>query len=154
MQARRGDWQVALSACTLSGTHPGETMSARPLLVALAALLTACGGGAGSSSAVTRDSAGISIIENPELDDARRRFVVADKPAVVVGALEGSEEEHFTRIAGILRLSTGEIAVAEMRPAEIRVFSAEGDFVRRIGRPGEGPGEFDQIAGLVAGGEA
>jgi hypothetical protein len=126
-------------------------MSARPLLAALALLLPACRPDTASSPAVTRDSAGISIVENPAPDSSHPRFVVSDTPTVVIGAADGAEEELFTRISGVSRLSSGEIAVAEMRPAEIRVFGPTGEFVRRIGRPGEGPGEFKQLAGLVQG---
>lgn len=124
-------------------------MSARPWFVSLAWIVVACGPDAGSAPAVTRDSAGISIVENAAPDSSYPQFTIADTPTVVIGAVDGAEEEHFTRITGVTRLSNGEIAVAEMRPSEIRVFNAAGEFVRRIGRPGEGPGEFGQLAGLV-----
>ncbi|MGQ0704123.1 MAG: 6-bladed beta-propeller [Gemmatimonadales bacterium] len=44
----------------------------------------------------------------------------------------------------------GRIYVADQRPAVIKVFDAEGRFVRTIGRDGEGPGEF-RVAYIAAG---
>jgi len=39
--------------------------------------------------------------------------------------------------------------VADYQANEIRVFDREGNFVRTIGRQGEGPGEFLRLAGIV-----
>jgi hypothetical protein len=39
----------------------------------------------------------------------------------------------------------GTLAVAESKPAQVKVFGPDGRFMRTIGRPGDGPGEF-QVA--------
>lgn len=48
----------------------------------------------------------------------------------------------FTRVDEVDVDSDGQIFVFETRPPEIRVYSASGELVRRIGRQGRGPGEL------------
>lgn len=45
--------------------------------------------------------------------------------------------------------AAGRIYVLETRPQDIRVFGADGRFIRRIGRPGAGPGEYQNANGLA-----
>lgn len=68
---------------------------------------------------------------------------------VVIGALEGPEEQVFGEVAGVVVDGEGRIWVADDQAKEIRVFDADGAFVRTIGRDGEGPGEFRNLSGLA-----
>lgn len=64
-----------------------------------------------------------------------------------IGAFaEGPEEYLFSEIYAVAVDSvSGEIYVADQGSGDIRVFDRKGSFVRRIGRPGNGPGEFDYV---------
>jgi hypothetical protein len=126
----------------------------RPLPLVLVALtfLSGCQGGAPSGeTAVVRDSAGVAIHEFPagvlQLPPALR---LAEAPEVRIGVVGGAAEYQWTRPVAAARLSDGGFAVLEQVPAEIRVFDASGVFVRRIGREGDGPGEFRSPVGLAA----
>lgn len=116
------------------------------------ALLTGCEGGAPSPEApVSRDSAGVAIHEFPA--DVLQRppsLRLEDAPEVRIGVVGGSPEYQWTRPVAAARLSDGGFAVLEQVPAEIRVFDASGAFVRRIGREGDGPGEFRSPLGIAA----
>jgi hypothetical protein len=68
---------------------------------------------------------------------------------VIIGELEGEDVYVFGRISGVTVDSRGQIHVADSQALEIRVFSREGEFLRRVGRDGEGPGEFRHIGGLA-----
>jgi len=121
-------------------------------LLLLCALLAGCQGGAPSDGlAVVRDSAGVAIHEFPagvlQHPPALR---LADAPDVRIGAVEGAAEYQWTHPVAAARLSDGGFAVLEQLPAEIRVFDASGVFVRRIGREGDGPGEFRSPLELTA----
>jgi sugar lactone lactonase YvrE len=52
------------------------------------------------------------------------------------------EEEFFGVILGINDDAEGNIYLLDMQLAEIKVFSPDGEYLRTIGREGEGPGEF------------
>jgi hypothetical protein len=66
---------------------------------------------------------------------------LSTRPTVVIGA-DADTMAEFSTIATAARLSSGEISVTTVRPAEIRLFSASGAFLKRLARPGGGPGEL------------
>ena len=65
-----------------------------------------------------------------------------------IGSLGGADEYTFSEINSIAVGESGAIYVGDTHPASIRLFSPDGGFVRRIGREGEGPGEFRSLAGI------
>jgi hypothetical protein len=67
-----------------------------------------------------------------------------------IGQLEGSEEYTFGFVSDIAVARDGSIFVAEVNPVGLRLFDAKGKFVKRIGRAGNGPGEYRQIDALVS----
>jgi hypothetical protein len=68
---------------------------------------------------------------------------------VAIGAVDGPDEYVFGQISGVVVDGERRIHVADPQALEIRVFSPEGEFLRRVGRDGEGPGEFRHISGLA-----
>lgn len=92
-----------------------------------------------------RDSAEVRIVENGgDLGPPRP----LGEPALVIGAEDGPPEAQFGRVVGALRLSTGEIAVADAMADEIRLFGADGVHRRTFGGRGSGPGESRDLARL------
>ncbi|TVP48678.1 MAG: hypothetical protein EA350_02950 [Gemmatimonadales bacterium] len=125
------------------------------LLLLLAFVSVGCDAPAVATSApepTVADSAGVQILRFPAsaLEVSAPRQLAPD-PAVRIGVVEGPAEYQWTRPMAAVRLPDGGFAVAEGTPAEIRVFDAGGTFVRRIGRPGEGPGEFRSPQALARG---
>lgn len=66
--------------------------------------------------------------------------LVADEEARIGDA--DDPDVGFSRVGGIDVDAEGHVYVLEGQSAEIRVYDPEGALVRRIGRRGEGPGEF------------
>lgn len=119
--------------------------------MATAVIITFILGACGASDRpgiVARDSAGIRIVEN-ELDPARTApLTVEMEPEVQIGAVDGPEEQTFRSVAGAMRLADGRILVADVD--RVLVYDASGAHLFTFGRKGEGPGEFDRIAKVVA----
>lgn len=117
-----------------------------PLLLLL--LVSGLGVGCGESvdprlEPLVRDSAGAVIHEFPAGVLERPASIrLADAPSVRIGVVEGAPAYQWTRPVAAARLSDGGFAVLEQVPAEIRVFDSSGQFRHRIGREGDGPGEF------------
>ena len=65
-----------------------------------------------------------------------------------IGSLDGPAEYSFSDINSIAVSQSGSVYVDDTHPASIREFGPGGQFVRWIGREGEGPGEFRSIAGV------
>ena len=55
----------------------------------------------------------------------------------------------FGDIVGLAVDGSGRTYVADRASQEIRVFDADGNFLRRFGRRGEAPGEFQRLGGVV-----
>lgn len=62
------------------------------------------------------------------------------EPILTIGRSDSTTE--FVGLVAVTRLSTGEIAVVNGQPPEIRLFSPSGKFLRLLARPGSGPGEL------------
>jgi hypothetical protein len=101
-------------------------------------------------SALVRDSSGIRIIEfTLETNPASGVWRLASQPDLTLDSREDDPIFQFFRVADVLPLPNGGLAVANGGTSEIRIFDAEGGYERTIGRPGEGPGEFRGLAWIA-----
>lgn len=112
-------------------------------------VLVACGGGesGGAGEASVRDSAGIQIVENTGPVDAEG-WALSAEPLMQVGGDPANPQYDFTRIAGAVLLSDGRVAVANAGSNEIRFYTPDGQHQLSVGRLGEGPGEYQLMAGV------
>lgn len=76
------------------------------------------------------------------------RWRVGNAPLVVIGGSAAPGPTEFQMVGAITPLGQGDIAIADIYAAEIRVFDTHGRHVRTMGRRGRGPGEFGGIFGL------
>jgi len=108
--------------------------------------LTGCAGGESPGipgEATVRDSAGLRIVET---DPAGLPVWSAEPdPILSIGSLDGVDDALY-RVTGVDRLSDGTWVIASRGLSEIRLFDEDGGFLRAIGGPGEGPGEFTGLA--------
>jgi len=91
-----------------------------------------------------RDSAGVRIVSYERNAAPKHRWTLESKPILEIGRNADEGPTAFAGIAGVVRLSDGRIAVANVKPSEIRLYSSSGAFQRALGRNGQGPGEFNQ----------
>lgn len=70
------------------------------------------------------------------------------EPDLVI-ASEEDVPQSFADVRGVVTDPAGRIYVLEADVPEVRVFSRDGEFIRRIGRDGQGPGEFERPNGLA-----
>ena len=119
-------------------------------LVGAGLLAAGCGGGGGE--AITRDSAGISIVENTgPVWPAGGGWKVVDSPTVDIGGGGTEPGQDLDQVAGPVRLSDGRIALSNAGTNEIRIYDAQGVHQRSTGRAGSGPGEFQNMTGIWLG---
>lgn len=87
------------------------------------------------------------LIDLPGTDRAIR----ADFEEVFrVGSFDGDVWETFGDIAGVSFDAAGNLYVLDRQANQITVIDSQGQFVRTIGQPGEGPGEFRMAMGFTA----
>lgn len=136
--------------CGGKGTRWRGGSVTRVVWTAVTVACAGCGGEAARPAPIVRDSAGVTIVENPALPtDAALPWTVAAEPAVDMGLLEGDEAYQFYEVRGIARLSDGRIVVANGGSQELRFYDSAGKHLMSTGRKGGGPGEFEDL-GLVA----
>lgn len=116
-------------------------------------VVVACNPGGGEEggewAGTIRDSAGVSIVSNPESGtwtDADR-WVISEE--MRIGTTAGDPDYQFGQIGGIAELSDGSLLVLDVQAQHLRLFSAAGEYLRTIGGAGSGPGEFGLGAGPV-----
>jgi hypothetical protein len=116
-----------------------KLMSLCALALAIPAVLVA-------QSPTVHDSAGITIVDNIAplwTRDAPEHLGAT--PILSLGSATGAPEEQFGVVQDAVRLGNGDVVVADRKNYELRVFGRDGQFVRRIGRRGDGPGDLQGI---------
>ena len=138
---------------SLSDPHTVADSSRRPSLrslpgrlTAIALAIAACVGfhsstlaGEWAGTEETRD--GATHVMNPATPSNGTVSVDVEE-MWRLGGLSDAEEEFFGVISGITTDSDGNVYLLDAQLTEVKVFSANGEYVRTIGREGEGPGEF------------
>jgi hypothetical protein len=120
------------------------------VLAAAVLAVAACGGRRDDVAdlAVRTDTVGDTIIVRTE-----RGSVWGNPPrlteVVRIGALEGSDEYVFGRIAAVVVAPDGRIHVLDTQVPTVRVYDGDGRHLLSFGRRGEGPGEMRQPTGLA-----
>ncbi len=117
------------------------------LLATFVLTVSACTGGPKETDDLTvRDSAGVRLADNPaHAPDASTTWTVEPVPSVDIGT-SGDAASDLHRVMAATRLADGRILVASAGTHELRIFDDTGRHLRTIGRRGEGPGEFDELA--------
>jgi hypothetical protein len=92
--------------------------------------------------ALVRDSSGITIVQN-EIRSPEVECSLEPEASLRIGSPNGAGDGHdLHRVSDASRLSDGRVAVLNRSTAEVRLYDANGRFLRSLGRSGDGPGEF------------
>jgi hypothetical protein len=136
-----------------------ETMSMmtgtkRRAVLLLALLAAACGGDGRFAGTVT-DSAGVQIVTSPP----QGMWAAGEVPTIAeelrIGTTGDDPNYQFGQIAGIDVGADGSIYVLDQQSRNVRVFDAQGKYVRTLGGPGSGPGELSALTvGLLVTGDS
>jgi hypothetical protein len=102
------------------------------------------------SEATIRVENGVTIVENPGIHIADSLAWSIDTTDVVrIGVVEGPDEYVFGRLIAALFLPGRNILVADGPAHELRVFDSRGQFIRKTGRRGGGPGEYNLLSNVL-----
>ena len=87
----------------------------------------------------------------PESIAAAPEWTLSRVARVSIGVAEGDERYMFSRVNGITRTRTGNFFVTDGgREPALKLFDSTGQFIRRLGRRGNGPGEFEYLTSPFA----
>jgi len=94
-----------------------------------------------------RDSAGIRVVESFGPTWAST-WHVDPEPALTIGNADGSPDQVLEQVSGAVMLTGQQIVVADGGQLALLCYDSSGNLLRRIGRRGGGPGEFESIEWL------
>ena len=139
----------------LPNTHLRSSVRGRLAVASLFAvnslfsgLATGCGPEDVGPTPIVQDSAGVEIVRHGPLA-AYGRPVYPAEYILAIGDMEGPPEMLFAEVAGVELLDDGTVVVLDREAAEVRQFSPDGSFLRRISRRGSGPGEISGDATIA-----
>jgi len=95
------------------------------------------------------DSAGVIIVQNTPQGLWMESEGWTLEEDLRIGGLGGDIAYQFGQVGTIAIDSKGQIYVSDAQAQEVRVFSAAGEYLRTVGRPGSGPGELGLGASVV-----
>lgn len=112
------------------------------LAVFLSIPLVACADNDSRWTGTTRDSAGVTVVANPDIGMWAPGEEWGVEEELRIGAAEGDPHYEFGSIGGITVDSDGRIFVLDGQAQQIRVYSPDGIFEQTVGNRGDGPGEL------------
>lgn len=111
--------------------------------ISILAVLTACSnGGHLTDTAVRRDSAGITIVENSAPSWGEGSAWRVDTAPMLAIASDAGEGAEFQSIMSVVRLENGTTVATDTRPPFVRAFDTTGSLAWTAVREGGGPGEL------------
>ena len=93
---------------------------------------------------VSRDSAGVVIVENP-MGAGTLSWEVDREPQLTIGSISGDPDQELDQVTGAVRLAGDRIVVANGGRMELLFYDRNGVLLRRVGGRGSGPGEFQSL---------
>jgi len=84
---------------------------------------------------------GVTIVKNP-LEPMYGEEALFIEEEITIGKAEGREEYMFQNLYSLAVNDNGDIFALDTKAQHVNVYNREGLYLRTIGRPGQGPGEF------------
>lgn len=123
------------------------------LVILVALWAVGCEDGESGKVATVQDSAGVAIASNPRAALLTApEWSISETPTWSVGAAEGDSLEVLFQVEDAATISSDRVAI--LTQEGIRLHDRTGSFLGRIGRPGEGPGEFVRAFDLIVAGDS
>jgi hypothetical protein len=121
------------------------------LIVVVAGIVAACGGGETRWAGTITDSAGVTIVSNGDVGIWAPGEEWTVEEEVRIGSLDGPAEYQIGQVGSLAVDSKGRILVLDRQAQHIRVYSADGIYEETIGARGGGPGELGYGMALLTG---
>lgn len=98
---------------------------------------TACTEGSpATGDSVSRDSAGIRIIESVQSLLPESSWEIGGIPILSIGRADGDSTQELYRVMGALRLAPDTLLIVNGGTAEVRWYDGQGQLIRSAGRQG------------------
>jgi hypothetical protein len=89
----------------------------------------------------------VTVVKNPK-EPLYKTPVFELKEELSIGGPEAQEDAAFGQIASVAIDDAGTLYVLDARASNIKIFDASGEYLRTVGRQGQGPGELEYPTNL------
>ncbi len=117
--------------------------------LALCAAVGCSGPDEATPAATVTDSADVRVVTYDLVGVDVPTYRTVAEHDLQIGVQEGAPEYSFSSIPDIAMAPDGSLVVSDELARELRVYDPQGMFLNRIGRSGEGPGEFGSAPTIV-----
>lgn len=104
-------------------------------------LLFFCGKQNSQWKGTIEEEDGMTVVKNPK-EPMYSEDVFHLEEELTIGEAEGRKEYMFSLIRDIAVDNQGRIYVLDLKKAQIKLFNRKGDYLKTIGKKGQGPGEM------------
>jgi len=117
------------------------------LLVFILVIQVFCGGQKSEWQGTIEEQSGVTIVKNPKEPMYGPDSFISEEE-LSIGQADGPEDYMFGYIRHIAVDEKQNVYVSDAigSKTQIRVFDKSGEYIRTIGRMGQGPGEFNQVS--------
>jgi len=89
-----------------------------------------------------KEEDGVTVVYNPQDPIYRNNIFYIEKELSIERKSNKTKEAMFQNIVSLVIDDAGNIYILDKKAANIKIFNKDGNFLKIIGRRGEGPGEF------------
>ena len=90
---------------------------------------------------------GVTFVKNPK-EPMYGENVFNLEEELSVGEAEGREEYMFSQVGSIAVDDKERVYVSDTKEFHIKIFEKDGNYLKSVGRKGQGPGEFERITSI------
>lgn len=118
------------------------------ILFSIFIVLICCGKKRSEWKGTIKKENGVEIVKNPKEPMYREDIFNLEKE-LVIGEEKKADEYMFSQVADVGVDNEENIYVLDLKDAHIMVFNKSGEYLRTIGKRGQGPGEFQRATNLT-----
>jgi len=111
------------------------------LIISAFILLASCQNQKAEWKGTIEEVDGVTVVKNPK-EPMYSEDVFSLEEELAIEEAEGREEYMFSRLSGIAVDKEKRIYVLDSKEGHIKIFDKNGDYVKAIGKKGQGPGEM------------
>ena len=90
-----------------------------------------------------KEEDGVTVVYNPQDPIYKNNIFIIEEELSIERKSTEPKEEMFQNIVSLVIDAAGNIYILDKKAANIKIFNKNGNFLKIIGRRGEGPGEFE-----------
>jgi hypothetical protein len=109
--------------------------------ISLFTIITSCGKQKAEWKGTIEEKNGVTVIKNPK-EPIYDNVIFNLKEELSIGEAKGREEYIFSQVRSVAVDDDENIYVLDYKEAHIKVFNKKGDYLKTIGKKGQGPGEL------------